>query len=307
MKRVLIYGEVLFDIFPDGKKILGGAPFNVAWHLRGFGYDPLFISSVGKDTLGVAAMTAMQEWGLNCDGIYLNESLPTGQVVVDFTSGQPSYQIDPTQAYGYVPLSHINEALDGISPTICYHGSLALWSEEARAVLTNLISDRNLPVLLDINLRAPWWKKAQVHKLLLGTTHLKINSDELALIAAESTSANGNEIEQLAEWCLREFSLSSIYVTQGESGAFYLDGTGQQLDVSASAVSDLEFVDAVGAGDAFCSVCIIGLLEGWPIQTTLVRASAFAGQICRIQGAISADRTLYRNAKLSWDGENAGQ
>ncbi len=42
--RPMIFGEVLFDCFPDGASILGGAPFNVAWHLHAFGQSPLFIS-----------------------------------------------------------------------------------------------------------------------------------------------------------------------------------------------------------------------------------------------------------------------
>ena len=35
--EVVVYGEVLFDCFPDGRRVLGGAPFNVAWGLKGFG------------------------------------------------------------------------------------------------------------------------------------------------------------------------------------------------------------------------------------------------------------------------------
>ena len=36
----LIFGEVLFDQFEDGSSVLGGAPFNVAWHLQAFGMQP---------------------------------------------------------------------------------------------------------------------------------------------------------------------------------------------------------------------------------------------------------------------------
>ena len=39
--RAVILGEVLFDHFPDDTRVMGGAPFNVAWHLCGFGADPL--------------------------------------------------------------------------------------------------------------------------------------------------------------------------------------------------------------------------------------------------------------------------
>ncbi|MEM7234470.1 MAG: hypothetical protein AAF517_19985, partial [Planctomycetota bacterium] len=42
--RPVVFGEVLFDRFPDGRSILGGACFNVAWNLRGLGLDPLFVS-----------------------------------------------------------------------------------------------------------------------------------------------------------------------------------------------------------------------------------------------------------------------
>ena len=34
--RPVVFGEVLFDCFPDGSRVLGGAPFNVAWHCQAF-------------------------------------------------------------------------------------------------------------------------------------------------------------------------------------------------------------------------------------------------------------------------------
>ena len=51
-RRPVIFGEVLFDHFPDGARVLGGAPFNVAWHLQAFGSAPLFVSRVGNDPAG---------------------------------------------------------------------------------------------------------------------------------------------------------------------------------------------------------------------------------------------------------------
>lgn len=47
-----VFGEVLFDCFPDGRRVLGGAPFNVAWNLQAFGLAPQFISRVGDDLDG---------------------------------------------------------------------------------------------------------------------------------------------------------------------------------------------------------------------------------------------------------------
>jgi fructokinase len=38
--RPLVFGEIVFDEFDDDEHRAGGAPLNVAWHLRGFGSIP---------------------------------------------------------------------------------------------------------------------------------------------------------------------------------------------------------------------------------------------------------------------------
>ena len=44
-------GEVLWDVFPEGKRI-GGAPANFAYHMSQFGFDSRVVSAVGEDELG---------------------------------------------------------------------------------------------------------------------------------------------------------------------------------------------------------------------------------------------------------------
>ena len=51
MSRIVCYGEVLVDIFPDANKI-GGAPLNVANRLASFGNEVSIISAIGKDKVG---------------------------------------------------------------------------------------------------------------------------------------------------------------------------------------------------------------------------------------------------------------
>jgi len=63
--RPLIFGEVLFDHFPDGARVPGGAPFNVAWHLQGFKAHPLLISGVGADAAGDELLDRMARWGMD--------------------------------------------------------------------------------------------------------------------------------------------------------------------------------------------------------------------------------------------------
>ena len=64
MKKILCFGEVLWDVYPD-KIEIGGAPFNVYHRLHSFGLDVNFISSVGKDKLGNNVINYFQKNNLS--------------------------------------------------------------------------------------------------------------------------------------------------------------------------------------------------------------------------------------------------
>ena len=60
--RVLVVGEVLWDLLPGGAQ-LGGAPLNVAAHLARLGHAARLVSAVGTDTLGDEARSAITALG----------------------------------------------------------------------------------------------------------------------------------------------------------------------------------------------------------------------------------------------------
>jgi len=60
-------------------------------------------------------------------------------------------------------------------------------------------------------------------------------------------------------------------------------------------------VDTVGAGDAFTSVTILGLLQDWPLQQTLDRAQTFASAVVGVRGATVQDRDFYRPFLEQWE------
>ena len=87
-QQIAIFGEVLMDQFPDGQQILGGAPFNVAWHLQAFGQHPCFISRVGNDAMGESIRQAMGDWGMSIENVQVDHYHPT--CTVEVTLNQPS-------------------------------------------------------------------------------------------------------------------------------------------------------------------------------------------------------------------------
>ena len=50
-ENIICYGEILWDLLPAGKKP-GGAPLNVAFHLKKLGKNPILVSKTGNDQEG---------------------------------------------------------------------------------------------------------------------------------------------------------------------------------------------------------------------------------------------------------------
>ena len=80
--RPYIFGEVLYDCFPDGEQVLGGAPFNVAWHLQALGDSPTLISRVGMDARGKQIIESMRSWGMDTSIMQQDSEKPTGIVSI---------------------------------------------------------------------------------------------------------------------------------------------------------------------------------------------------------------------------------
>ncbi len=289
-ERPVLFGEVLYDCFPDGEVVLGGAPFNVAWHLQGFGQSPLLISRVGDDPLGHRVRDTMHHHGMDTSGLQLDSQHPTGKVTITMSGSSHSFEIMPEQAWDYIeqdPLPPLPES------ALFYHGSLAARnpvSAQTLAVLRARFTDRRL---VDINLRAPWWQREQALELINGAWLAKLNDEELQQLApaAEDELAG---MQQL----MGTTGLKLLLVTRGAAGAELLTDGNDRYPVVPDGVT--EVVDTVGAGDALTSVLVLGLLQGWPYPQILERAQAFASAIVGRRGATVEDPDFYRNFIDAW-------
>ncbi|MEN9223204.1 MAG: PfkB family carbohydrate kinase, partial [Thermostichus sp. BF3_bins_97] len=248
----LVLGEVLFDQFPEGA-VLGGAPFNVAWNLKGLGSDPILLSRIGEDDAGEQVLAAMQRQRLSPKALQRDPEYPTGAVRVELDAqGIPSYTILPDQAYDHIHLDP--EALETLRPSLLYRGSLAARTAAAHRQFQDLIPALGCPVFLDLNLRDPWWQPQAVREMLRTCDWLKLNQDELAQVAELEGIPARDAIAQAQQ--LREtLNLKSLFLTLGAAGAMMI--TPDQV-YQADPVPVPQMVDTVGAGDAFSAVAILG-------------------------------------------------
>lgn len=286
----LIFGEVLYDCFPDGREVLGGAPFNVAWHCHAFGLNPIFVSRVGNDSQGEEITSAMREWGMDIGCLQVDDEHPTGRVEVNIIDGEPSYDIVANSAWDYIDREQLPTDTNNL---LLYHGSLAMRNTVSRSALEWLKTLNHIPSFVDINLRAPWWEISEIRDVVGASNILKLNEEEAALISADM-----GDIKDTMDNLMARNSLDMLIVTQGEKGASVL--TPESGLIHVSPVRNTHVVDTVGAGDAFSSIVLVGQYYRWPLDLMLERAQEFASAIVGIRGATINDASFYQPFKEEW-------
>lgn len=279
----VIFGEVLYDVFEDGSSVLGGAPFNVAWHLQGFGLNPFFISRIGNDSLGKKILNEMTHWGMDASGIQIDNQYPTGQVKISLKGDSPQYEILSDQAYDFISPQKLS--LEGSGPL--YHGSLIERSPVSAETLRSLHRQCQGFLFIDLNLRSPWWKKETVRASLTSCRWLKMNDEEFSILFGEMSPQD----------LFQQLDLEMLLVSRGGHGALSVTKEGLCEVVPEF---NVEIVDTVGAGDAMSAVILLGLNQGWSPQRLLESASRFASRICSQRGATLSDKSIYDSFLREW-------
>ena len=288
-EELCVFGEVLFDVFPDGNQVLGGAPFNVAWHLQAFGQSPFFISRVGNDPQGNKIRQAMLDWGMDTSALQTDDNLPTGIVNIELKDGEPSYDIVEPSAYDNIDTVFLEN-----SCRVVYHGSLALRNKQSEKALHHLLRTDPPLVFIDVNLRLPWWRKESVREMLHQAHWAKLNTEELDLLYPSDKETR----HQLTDF-ISDYNLQGAVLTHAEKGAELLTSDNEHYSVQPS--NSLIITDTVGAGDAFTSVVITGLKNNWPLSATIQRAQQFASAIVQQRGAIVNNQAFYLDFLKDWE------
>jgi len=285
----LIVGEVLFDQFPNGKQVLGGAPFNVAWNLQGMGLSPQMVTAVGQDEAANEVNEAMNQWGMSRQFLQSVGDKPTGKVEVEVVDGEPRFDILKDRAWDYIE----DPAIEDYSQfSWLYYGSLAYRSPKTAETIRTIIQQSQLPRFVDINIRQPWFHESWLKDLATGAQWLKVNQHELEDLTKTDCSTKEGILNGTA--LFREhFQVENFCVTAGSKGAILVNRDGFGMDIAVTTPKPM--IDTVGAGDGFASVLFAGLIAGIPLEKAGKAASRFAGKVCQLNGATCQDPAFYQN------------
>ncbi|MBK6478115.1 MAG: carbohydrate kinase [Saprospiraceae bacterium] len=279
MQKIICFGEILWDMLPQGK-MPGGAPMNVAFHLHRLGLNASPLTALGKDDLGYELADFLRSKLIPTDLIQWNDQ-PTGQVLVQLNEKQEaSYNIQAPAAWDFIKIKE--ELLSNLNPLapILVFGSLACRSEINRRSLQRLWTVASLKIC-DINLRTPFYNQELVHHLFSNTDWIKINHEELTLITSWFGLVTNNESDQ-ANLLLNTFpEVDMILVTRGDQGAAYYD-----RDSSYSHPGyKVEVVDTIGSGDSFLAMFLAKALSGLSPEECLRYACAMGASVAARSGA----------------------
>lgn len=274
--KVVCFGEVLWDVFPDYKRI-GGAPLNVSLRLHSLGINAEIISCIGADEKGAAIIEYIQSFNVSTQCIQTNPNLPTGNVIIALDRNKnATYDIVKSVAWDAIEIT--SSAIDLVQKADCLvFGSLATRSSSSKSTLTTLLKSSKFNVF-DVNFRTPFYTRTGILELMDHAHFIKLNDDELDEVCNWST-AKESSIEDKIRCISDETNSSMICVTLAAKGAvLFCNGRFYYNNGFKVAV-----VDTVGAGDSFLAALLSKLLTNESKQDALDFA-------CKI-GAIVASKS----------------
>lgn len=277
---VIGLGELLWDIFPDGKRT-GGAPANVAFQAMQLGCQGIVLSRVGSDALGDELIAELRGKGMNCDWIQRDPEHPTGTVTVSLDAGgHPSYVIHENVAWDFLSKDNVPPVheLAGRAQAICF-GSLAQRQEDSRRTIQSLLTaaPRHCLKVFDVNLRQHYFSADVIENSLQRANALKLNDEEVPVVAKLLGLAT--EEREFATAVIERFDLRFACITRGANGCLLATSASVHAEPGVA----VKVADTVGAGDAFTAGLIYATLREWPIHA----ASRFANRV----GALVASRS----------------
>lgn len=278
---IVCFGEVLWDMLPEGAQP-GGAPLNVAIHLKQLGLNPWLVSRIGKDEEGEMLRQFLSDASINLFCLQVDDELPTSKVLVHLDDDRnATYEICEPVAWDNIQLTEKLDELAAEAGLIVF-GSLAARNEITRNTLLQLMENTAAIKLLDVNLRPPYDQREWVESLLHKADFVKLNHDELIIIA--KWNGQFGEEAEMTRWLSEFFNCRLVCVTKGANGALLLfdENIFQHSGFSVDAV------DTVGAGDAFLAALIAQLSEEKTPPEALEFACATGAFVASRSGAVPA-------------------
>ena len=266
---VVAIGELLIDFtfksadaegYPTMAAHPGGAPANFLAALTKFGAKTAMMGKVGTDAFGKLLLGTLDQAGISTEGMIVTDDVFTtlAFVTLDETGNREfSFSRKPGAdtciEYEELNLKLIDEA------KVFHFGTLSLTDEPARSATYKVVDYAKAAgklITYDPNLRKPLWKDLEEAKkqLIWGMTKadvVKISDEEVEFLW-------GLDVEEGADYILKNFDVKLVFVTCGADGCYFKNAIASG---KVPSLSGIKVIDTTGAGDIFGGSAVWKLLQ----------------------------------------------
>ena len=265
--KAIIYGEVIWDVYPD-TAVIGGAPFNFSAHLAHLGDEAHLITAIGNDDLGNDALHEMKKHGIHTDLVQKN-SFSTGKCLVTLDEdGIPSYNVLTDTAYDNITLT--DDDISKISGDVFYFNTLIQRNPVSKKTLKKILEKCSFPeIFCDINIRKNCYCKESLELCMRKSTIVKISDEEGHFLEDLGLIDKGDE--SFPKRVLNNFpNLKQVVYTLGKHGSMVQDKTTLYMSGIPPKVN---VVSTVGAGDCFGATYLHFIMSGSSVEEAIKQAT----------------------------------
>ncbi len=241
-----------------------GAESNVAIGVSKLGHSVGWISKLGRDEFAEIIRLKVRGEGVDTSKVVIDDTHPTGVMfkqtdaqgntsVFYYRQNSAASTLTPADLdacyFAQAKIVHVTGITCAISESCCHTVFEAV----------RLAKEAGALVSFDPNIRLKLWSRDRAKEVL---TPLLALSDIVLIGDDEADILLGTRDTDEIITCLRGLGVSKIAVKMGGAGAVVADGEHCYLVPP----EPVKVVDTVGAGDAFASGFLTGVLEEQPVE-----------------------------------------
>lgn len=304
-----------FDAF------VGGSPLNIAVGCARLGVNASLLTAVGDDKVGEFIVNFLNNEGVNTDYIPVKKSARSSAVVLGIEPPDrfPLVYYRDNAADSQVDIDDVDNANISAHRILLINGT-AMNIEPTRSATfyaAEIANKNKVDVVLDLDFRADQWHDYRAFgitmRAVLPKVKVAIGTEEEILAATMEDASQvtirdqqisapeikGNIDESITR--LLSTGIETLIVKRGKDGATICNQDGSRKDVPGFPV---EVLNILGAGDAFASGFLYGILQGWDLYKSCRMGNASGAHVVTQKGCANFMPTL--DESLAFIDKNGG-
>ena len=292
-----------FDAF------VGGSPLNIAVGCARLGVKASLLTAVGKDKVGEFILNFLNNEGVNTAYIPTKKLARSSAVVLGIEPPDkfPLVYYRDNAADSQVSIDDVDRAEIPDHRMLLINGT-AMNMEPSRSATfyaTEIASNNKVDVVLDLDFRSDQWHDYRAFgvtmRAVLPKVKIAIGTEEEILAATMEHSSqvtitdqqiSAPEISGDIDASIKRLlssGIETLIVKRGKDGASVFQKDGSVQDVPGFPV---DILNVLGAGDAFASGFLYGLLQGWDLYKSCRMGNASGAHVVTQKGCANFMPTL---------------